>query len=233
MHDALQATMQTGTGEGFTADELVAHLINAEHDDRHNRRINRCITNARFRYQAQVEKIKYDPERNLDENTVMRLAECTFIEKGENLLITGSTGVGKSYLASALGYHACMQGYRVYYANTTKLLAKLKMAKADGSYIKEMRRIERQQLLIIDDFGLQPLDSTARGMLLDMIEDRHGKASMIITSQFPVDSWHDMIGEGTVADAILDRVVHNAHRIELQGESLRKRKREFNMEKIN
>ncbi len=117
MHDALQATMQTGNNEGFTADELVAHLINAEHDDRHNRRINRCITNARFRYQAQVEKIKYDPERNLDENTVMRLAECTFIEKGENLLITGSAGVGKSYLASALGYHACTQGYRVYYVS--------------------------------------------------------------------------------------------------------------------
>lgn len=233
MHDAMEATLQSGNSEHFTADQLVEHLINAEFDDRHNRRINRCIKNARFRYQAGLEKIIYDSERNLDKNTVMRLAECVFIDRGENLLVTGSTGVGKSYLASALGHHACNQGYRVYYSNTNKLLSKLKMAKATGSYIKEMRRIERQHLVIIDDFGLQPMDTNSRSMLMDMIEDRHGKASIIITSQFPVDSWHDVIGESTMADAILDRIVHNAHRIELQGESLRKKKREVINEKIN
>tara|TARA_R110001592_G_C13113608_1_gene745179 strand:- start:111 stop:851 length:741 start_codon:yes stop_codon:yes gene_type:complete len=229
MYDALQATMQTGNNEHFTPDEIIAHIINAEYDDRENRKIKRCITNARFRYQAELEKIKYDDTRNLEENTVMRLAECSFIEKGENLLITGSTGVGKSYIASALGHHACSKGFRVNYFNTTKLLSKLKMAKADNSYIKEMRKIERQQLLIIDDFGLQPLDNAARGLLLDMIEDRHGKSSLIITSQFPVNSWHDVIGDNTVADAILDRIVHNSHRIELKGESMRRKEREISV----
>ena len=231
MHDAMAVTLQSGNSEHFTAGELIAHLINAEFDDCYNRKINRCIKNARFRYQAGLEKIIYDPERNLDRNMVMRLAECTFIERGENLLITGSAGVGKSYLASALGHHACNQGYRVYYSNINKLLTKLKMAKATGTYIKEMRRIENQHLVVIDDFGLQPMDTASRSILMDMIEDRHGKASMVITSQFPVDTWHDVIGESTMADAILDRVVHNAHRIELEGESLRKKKREINNEK--
>ena len=233
MHDALEASMQAGNNERFTPDEIIAHLINAEHDELHNRRINRRITNARFRYQAEVEKIKYDETRNLDENMIRRLAECDFIDKGENILITGSTGVGKSYIASAIGYQACSQGYKVFYFNTTKLLTKLKMAKADGSYIKEMRKIERQQLIIIDDFGLQPMDNNARGLLMDMVEDRHGKSSLIITSQFPVDSWHDVIGESTVADAILDRIVHNAHRIDLQGESMRKHKHQMELDKNN
>ena len=229
MHHALHQTMQTNNSERYTPDEIVAHLVNAEYDDRENRRIKRYITNARFRYQAQIENIKYDETRNLEENLIMRLADCSFINKGENILITGSTGVGKSYIASALGQHACSKGYRVIYYNTTKLLTKLKMAKADNSYIKEMRKIERQQLLIIDDFGLQPLDNASRGLLMDMIEDRHGKSSLIITSQFPVNNWHDVIGESTVADAILDRIVHNSHRIELQGESMRKRDREINI----
>jgi len=227
MHDALVATMQKESNEHFTSDQIIAHIINAEYDDRENRKIKRCITNARFRYQADLEKIKYDDTRNVEKNTIMRLAECDFIKKGENLLITGSTGVGKSYLASAIGYHACSKGFRVNYFNTTKLLSKLKMAKADNSYINEMRKIERQQLLIIDDFGLQPLDSAARGLLLDMIEDRHGKSSLIITSQFPVNSWHDVIGDNTVADAILDRIVHNSHRIELKGESMRRKERKI------
>ena len=154
----------------------------------------------------------------------MRLEDCDFIDKGENILITGSTGVGKSYIASALGYQACSKGYKVIYSNTSRLLSKLKMAKADGSYIKETRKIERQQLLIIEDYGLQPLDNNTRGLLLDIIEDRHGRKSIIITSQLPINTWHDVIGESTIADAILDRIVHNSHRIELQGESMRKNK---------
>ena len=144
----------------------------------------------------------------------MRLFECSYIEKGESLLITGRTGVGKSYIASALGYQACIEGYRVMYFNTAKLFAKLKMAKADGSYLKELSRIERQHLVIFDDFGLQPLDNQNRITLLEIIEDRHGKGSVIITSQLPVSGWYEIIGEKTVADAILDRLVHDAHRLE-------------------
>ena len=153
---------------------------------------------------------------------MMRFAECTYIGKQENILITGSTGIGKSHLATALGHQACTLGYKVYYANMSKLFSKLKMGKADGSYMREISKIERQDLLILDDFGLVPIDNQNRSALMEIIEDRHKKASLIITSQLPVNCWHEVIGEKTIADAILDRIVHDAHRIELKGESLRK-----------
>lgn len=155
----------------------------------------------------------------------MRLGECTFITRHENILITGSTGIGKSYLASALGNEACTIGYKVTYVNTSKLLSHLKMAKAGGSYIKEIVCLEKQDLLILDDFGLQPFDNNSRSVLMGIIEDRHGKHSTIITSQVPVSHWYDLIGEQTIADAILDRIVHDAHGIELIGEYLRKRQK--------
>jgi DNA replication protein DnaC len=170
-----------------------------------------------------MEQLQFDIDRNLDKNQIMRFAECTFIKKGENILITGSTGVGKSYIASALGNHACTLGYKVYYTNTIKLFAKLKMLKADGSYLREITNIEKQDLLILDDFGIQPIDSPSRAALMDIIEDRHGKRSTIITSQVPIESWHEIIGEKTMADAILDRLVNDAHRLELKGESLRRK----------
>lgn len=170
-----------------------------------------------------MEELHYHTGRNVDKNLIMRFAECKFIDKNENILITGSTGIGKSYIASALGHQACSLGYKVAYYNTAKLFGKLKMAKADGSYIKEVARIERQHLLILDDFGIQPLDGASRAMLMEIIEDRHGKSSTIITSQVPVNKWHDIIGEKTVADAILDRIIHEAHRLDLKGESLRKK----------
>jgi len=156
----------------------------------------------------------------------MRLFDCSFIKKRESLLITGSSGVGKSYIASALGYHACIEGYRLMYLNAAKLFAKLKMAKADGSYLKELARLERQHLLIFDDFGLQPLDNQNRMTLMEIIEDRHGRGSVIVTSQLPVSDWYNIIGEKTISDAILDRLVHDAHRIELKGESLRKTRKQ-------
>lgn len=225
MHGAFKTAIETGKTDDYTIDQFVAHMIEAEWDDRHNRKIERAVKNARFRYKASVENIIYNEERNIDRTKLMRLFDCNFIEKGESLLITGSTGVGKSYIASALGYQACMEGYKVLYFNTAKLFAKLKMAKADGSYLKEMARIERQHLLILDDFGLQAIDNQSRITLLEIIEDKHDKGSVIITSQVPVSGWYDIIGEKTVADAILDRLVHDAHRIELQGESLRKNRR--------
>jgi DNA replication protein DnaC len=207
----------------FTADEMVTFLIDSEWDDRNNRRIDRRLRNARFRYKANVEQIDFGIERNLDKNLLNRFAECSFIDKGENIIITGSTGIGKSYIASALGNQACTLGYKVLYTSTYKLFTQLKMAKADGSYIRELAKIERQDLLILDDFGLQPFDNQNRSALLEIIEDRHGKRSTIFTSQLPVKQWYDVIGETTIADAILDRVVHQAHRIEMAGESLRKR----------
>jgi DNA replication protein DnaC len=224
MFRAFKATLETNQLQSYTADELIANMVEAEWDDRQNRRIERGLLNARFRYKASVEDLYYHANRNIDRNQMMRLAECNFINRNENLLITGSTGIGKSYIASALGHQACMLGYRVLYASTPKLFAKLKMAKADASYIKEITKIERQHLLILDDFGIQPFDAQSRQSLMEVIEDRHGKSSMIITSQLPVNKWYEVIGEKTIADAILDRIIHDAHRMELKGESLRKKR---------
>jgi DNA replication protein DnaC len=220
---AFRTSMENGSMSKMTIDEMVSLLIDSEYDDRNNRRIERQTRNARFRYKASMEQLHFDIERNLDKNLLMRIAECTFIQRKENLLITGSTGIGKSYIASAIGNQACTLGYKVLYANTAKLFSRLKMAKADGSYIRELSKIERQDLLILDDFGLQPLDAYSRSVLMEIIEDRHGSHSTIITSQLPVAQWYEVIGEQTVADAILDRIVHDAHRMELLGESLRRR----------
>jgi DNA replication protein DnaC len=224
MFHAFKSALETGKTNDYTTDELLAHLVEAEWDDRHNRRIERQIFYAKFRYKASVEDVHYHADRSIDRNQIMRLADCTFISRFENLLVTGSTGIGKSYIASAIGYQACMLGYRVMYASTPKLFAKLKMAKADGSYLKEIAKIERQELLILDDFGIQPFDAQSRAALMEIIEDRHGKTSLIITSQLPVGKWYEVIGEKTIADAILDRIVHSAHRIELKGESMRKKR---------
>jgi DNA replication protein DnaC len=223
MYRAFKTSMESDKVSGLTADEMTSVLINSEWDDRQNRNVERSTRNARFRYQATIEELDYGVQRGLDKNMVHRLADGDFIRKKEDLFITGSTGTGKSYLASAIGYQACQLGFKVLYANTTKLMAGLKMAKADGSVVKELLKIERQDLLIIDDFGIQPLDQQSRAYLMDIIEDRHGKRSTIITSQLPVSGWYDIIGEKTVADAILDRIVHQAIRIELSGESLRKK----------
>lgn len=223
MYHAFKSSMDTPRNEPLTADEMTALLIDSEWDDRHNRSIERTLRNARFRYKATIEQVDYAAQRGIDKNHLQRLADGTFITRSENLLITGSTGTGKSFIASAIGHQACQMGFKVLYANTIKLLAQIKMAKADGSAIKEMNRIERYDLLILDDFGIQPFDHQSRASLLEIIEDRHGKHATIITSQLPVKQWYEIIGEKTVADAILDRIVHSAHRIELKGESLRKK----------
>jgi DNA replication protein DnaC len=223
MARAFHLTTESGKNEKFTSDEMITHLIDAEWDERYNRRLDRSIKEARFRYRASVEEIHFD-EGRVDKNQVLRLAGCDFIKRKENIILTGSTGIGKSFLASALGYQACSMGYRVLYQHATKLFGKMKLAKADGSYLKELARIERQHLLIIDDFGIQPLDAQSRNTLMEIIEDRHGKSSTVITSQVPVSLWHEIIGEQTIADAILDRIVHDSHRLDMKGESLRRKK---------
>ena len=221
---------ESGSMASLTPDELISLLVENEWDDRQNRRMDRSLRGARFRYKATVEELDFRPGRELDKNQLLRLADGAYIHKGENILMTGSTGTGKSYLACALGNQACSKGHKVLYANTTKLLTQLKMAKADGSSIKEMLKLEKLDVLILDDFGIQPLDVQSRMLLMEIIEDRHGKKSTIITSQLPVSAWYEIIGDQTLADAILDRIVHDAHRIELKGESLR-RKRNINPEK--
>ena len=201
-----------------------AYLMQAEWDDKYNRKIERLTKAAKFRYKAAIEEIIFDQTRNIEKNLFMRFASIEFVKNKENILITGSTGVGKSYIASAIGYQACAMGYRVKYYNINKLFGRLKLAKADGAYLKEIDRIEKQDLIILDDFGLQELDHNKRQAFMEIIEDRHGKKSTIIASQLPVIDWHQIIGEQTIADAILDRLVHSTHRLELKGESMRRKK---------
>ena len=213
---------------------MISHLVDSEWDERYNRKLERTLQAAKFRYKASVEQISFEDNR-MDKNQVLRLADCEFMKRNESIIITGSTGIGKSFIASALGHQACSLGYRVLYQHSTKLFARMKIAKADGSYLRELAKIEKQHLLLIDDFGIQPLDAQSRSALMEIIEDRHGKSSTIITSQVPVSMWHEIIGEQTIADAILDRIVHDAHRIEMKGESLRKKRRlniveEFDLE---
>ena len=224
MHRAFETTLgPSGTDTDYTNDEIIAYLVQCEWDDRHNRRIERLTRSARFRYTAVMEAVDYRPSRQLDKNQVQRIGSCGFIKKKENVLITGSTGVGKSYLASAIGHQACSMGKKVMYFNTAKLFTMLKTSKADGSYPKQIGKLEKQDLLILDDFGLKPLDNINRHALMEIIEDRHGQRSTIIASQLPVSKWHDIIGERTLADAILDRLVHTAHRIDIKGESMRRK----------
>jgi DNA replication protein DnaC len=229
MCNTFKTAIESGKTDHYTIDQFVSMLIDAEWDERHNRRIERSIKNARFHYKSNIETLNFDDSRNLDRTLILRLAECEFVKKNQNVLITGSTGVGKSFLGTALGYQACIEGYKVSYFNTSKLFAKLKMAKADGSYLRELAKLERQDVIILDDFGLQALDSHNRITLLEIIEDRHNNGSIIVTSQIPVQGWYDVIGEKTIADAILDRLIHQSHRIELLGESMRKKRSNNNV----
>lgn len=222
MADRYNAIMETPIHQRPDAVVILAQLVEAEELYRNNRRMLSAIKNARFRYQASLNDVIYSDQRNITREIITSLADCSFVDRGENIIITGATGCGKSYLASALGYQACTKGKGVAYFSLPKLLSKLKSDKLDGSFRKEMDRIENKNLLILDDWGLTPLDTAARLALLQIIEDRHSRYSTIITSQLPISAWHQYINENTVADAILDRIIHQAHRIELKGESLRK-----------
>jgi len=223
MQRMFQSIIESNNHQNLTTDELISMLVQSEWEDRESRKLQRRLRSARFRYQASIEEINYQHNRNLDKNMIIRFSDCSFISRGENMLITGATGVGKSYIASALGNQACLKGYNVIYYNLQKLFSSLKISKADGSYLKEVDRIGKQDLLILDDFGLQNLDANNRMMLLEIIEDRHGCKSTIIGSQLPVSKWYDIIGESTIADAILDRLLNCSHKIELKGESMRKK----------
>lgn len=220
MHEAYQVSSRQHTE--LTNDELMALLIDAEWQDKQHRKIKRLTTQAKFRYKASFSELDYQANRSLNKDLMIRLATCQFIRQSENILISGPTGAGKSFIASALGHQACNMGHKTIYFNAMKLFAHLKASRVDASYTKIIRQMEKADLLIIDDFGLQNLDTDQRNMLMEIIEDRHNNKSTVIASQLPVKAWYEVIGENTIADAILDRLVHTAHRIELTGESMRK-----------
>lgn len=208
----------------YSTDEYTALLVDHEWEERMRRKITNMIYRANFKLSASIRDIDYTAKRNLERNTLERLLTLDFIKQHQNIIITGPTGVGKSYLAQAIGNHACTMLYRTAYYNTARLMDQLRNSRVDGSYLKVMKRIKRSQLLILDDFGLSPFDNQTRQAMMDLIEDRHDQASTIIASQIPVSGWYELIGESTIADAILDRIVNSSHRINLEGESLRKKK---------
>ena len=244
MLNAFQVSQEMN--QNWTTDEMIAYLIQAEWEYRINKKIERHLKSAKFRYQASIEEIDFQHPRNLDRNKIHQLAQCNYLSKKENIILTGPTGVGKSFLASALGNQACLKGFKVLYFNISKLFAEIKMSKLNNTYHRLITRIEKHDLLILvliqshpvsksssiekhdllilDDFGLVPFDIDNRLALLEIIEDRHGRKSTMISSQLPVSKWHPILGDPTIADAILDRLVHQAIRIELEGESLRKKK---------
>ena len=203
-------------------EQRLALLIDREMTERENRRLATRLKKARLRHSCCVEDIDFKASRGLDKTMILTMAACTWIARGLNMLLCGPTGIGKSYLACALGHKACLEGYTVRYLRLPRLFEELRLAKADGRYGKLMLGYAKTDLLILDDWGLTPMTDPQRRDLLEILEDRYGKRSTIVTSQLPISAWHEAIGDPTLADAILDRLVHNAYKIELKGESLRK-----------
>ncbi len=224
MHHAYRSQLELPMDQQLEGHDLVAQLVQSEQLNRINEKTAYYLKLAKLRLPATLEQIECSPARNLTKQQLATLMEGRYLSQGENLLITGSTGCGKSYLACALGHQACMQEYKTTYFNMNRLIEKVTLSKLDGSYIKLLNHLERQTLIILDDFGLQNLGQDMRLTLLQLLEDRYGKKSIIITSQLPVAKWYEYINDPTLADAILDRLTANAHRIELKGESLRRRK---------
>ena len=225
MGELYHRSLQENLYKEYTTDQLIALLVDTEWEHRHNNKIKNLIRSAGISTMVSPHDIDYTANRGLEKNTFERLLSLQFITQKENLIITGPTGVGKSYLAQGIAHTACQQLIKTLYFKSTKLMEHIKMSKLEGTYIKLLKKLQKTSLLIIDDFGLHSFDDQTRTALMDIIEDRHEKNSTIITSQIPVSGWHQMIGEGTIADAILDRLVYASHRITLNGESLRKNKK--------
>lgn len=226
LHGMLRAFREMGEPgikkKSMTPDEMMGLLIQAEWDERQTRKLQRLIQESHFRYQAGFEDIDYMFKRKLDKNMLQRLSDGEWLKKGKNVIITGPTGIGKSFIASALGHQACLNDCRVLYFNCLKLFTHLKYAQADHTYLRELKKIQRADLLVLDDFGLKPLDDGDRLSLLELLEDRTGIKSTLVVTQIPVGKWHALIGDSTIADAVCDRLVHSAFKFELDGDTMRK-----------
>jgi DNA replication protein DnaC len=223
MAAALDEQMQMDGLDDMAFEERLGLLLDREQAVRETRRMKTRLRKAKLRQQGSVEDIDFRHPRGLDKSLVIRLADCQWIKKHNNLIITGPTGVGKSYLACAFAEKACREGFSALYLRTTKLFEDLSLAKGDGRYLKLLTSYAKTDLLVLDDYGLLELNQEQRHDLLEILEDRHGLKSTLVTSQLPVEHWHEQIGDPTLADAILDRLVHSAHKIKLKGESMRKK----------
>lgn len=213
---------QPGTYEGLSFAERIQLITDSEQQEREHRKQQRLLKAAKFKLAANVKDIDYQQPRGLQQSMIASLLLCDWLNKSQNLLVTGPCGSGKTYIACALGHTACMKGHSVKYYRLSRLLLELTQAKADGSYSKALQSLAKLDLLILDDWGLESLQAAQRNDLMEIMDDRHDCSSTVIISQLPTDQWHQSIGDNTLADAILDRLMHNAHRIKLKGESMRK-----------
>jgi len=223
MVKALEEQMQMADLGELGFEERLGLLVDREVTERRNRKLRTCLKKAKLRLNASLEDIDYRSPRGLDKSLLLRLASCQWIEERDNILITGPTGVGKSFLACALAHKACREGYRTLYFRLPRLLQELSIARGDGRYGKILTNLAKTDLLVFDDWALHPLDDNGRRDILEILEDRHKVRSTLVTSQLPVQNWHEAVGDQTLADAILDRLVHNAYKINLKGESMRKK----------
>jgi DNA replication protein DnaC len=213
---------QPGTYEDLSFDQRLQLLTDNEQLDRNQRKQQRLLKAAKLKIDASPREIDYQHPRGLQQSMMASLLQVDWVNKGQNLLVTGPCGSGKTYIACALAHEACMKGYRVKYYRLSRLLLELTQTKADGSYSKALQSLSKLDLLILDDWGLEALKAVHRNDLMEIMDDRHGSSSTVIISQLPTDQWHQSIGDNTLADAILDRLMHNAHRIKLKGVSMRK-----------
>jgi DNA replication protein DnaC len=211
----------------LTFEERLGLLVDRELTERNNRRLRTRLQRAKLRQQACMEDIDYHQPRGLDKSLMKSLAACQWIRDHLNVLVTGPTGVGKSFIACALGHRACIEGFKVFYARAPRIFGELEVARGDGRYADLMSTIAKSHLLIIDDWGLSTLNDREQRDLLEILEDRNGIHSTMIASQIPVENWHDVIANPTLADAIMDRIIHSAYKINLKGESMRKKKSKF------
>jgi DNA replication protein DnaC len=222
MADAFKEHRQQPASHDLPFEERFALLVDRQWTWKENRRMKRLLQNAHLKINACIEDIDFRTPRGLDKSVIFSLADCHWISKAQNIIITGPTGVGKTHLACALANRACRMGFAAFYIRLPRLFQELTIARADGSYPKVMRKLLGAKVLILDDLGLAPMTAPERRELLEVLEDRHGMASTIVSTQLPVELWHENIRDPTIADAILDRIVHNAHKINLKGESMRK-----------
>lgn len=218
---------QISTYDGLSFTERLALLVDQERLLRDHRKRDRLVRQAQLKLAASVADIDYQHRRNINKSQIAQLAQPDWLDRGQNLLITGPCGSGKTYLACALGHNACLYGYSVRYYRLSRMMLELTQAKADGSYRQRLKQLAKVSLLILDDWGLEPLQPAQRHDLLEIMDDRHGQTSTAMISQLPTDQWYSSIGDNTLADAILDRLMHNAHRLQLKGESMRKKQAEL------
>lgn len=224
MAEAFREQMANPEMEELSFPERFGLLVDRQWCWREQRRMERLLQNAKLKTQACVEDIDYRSPRGIDKSTMMHLISCQWIRNHHNVIITGPTGVGKTFLACALAHKACREGLSTLYVRAPRLFYDLALSRADGTYAKWMNKLTKTNLLVIDDLGLAPMTETDRTNLLEVIEDRYGSGSIIVSSQLPIEHWHENIGDPTIADAILDRLFHNAYKINLKGDSMRRKK---------